>query len=174
MTVVVEDAVGDTFSYGTSKAFVLPDVVALGAGWGSDTLLIGVTFKDVVTPAHTLGPNFMGGNLDFDTDLNSETGAVSAVDVQRRGGEETGMGVDLYVDMFTRSNGNFIVFAFDPLTRFVGQVTPTFRGNLVYFALPSSMVDTDSMTMALVVATNQEATDIAPEDGAVLVRRVGN
>jgi len=173
LSVVAEDAAGDTFSYGTSKAFVLPDIVSLGAGWHGDTLMIGVVFKDLVTPAHTLGPNFMGGNLDFDTDFNSETGEVSAIDVQRRSGEDTGMGVDLYVDMFTRSNGNFVMFAFDPLARFVGWVTPTFRDKLVYFSLPS-MVDADSITMALVVATNQEATDIAPNDGAIVVRRPSN
>ena len=174
LSVVAEDAVGDTFSYGISGDVVLPDVVALGAGWDGDALLVGVKFRDVVTPANAAGPNLMGGDLDFDTDLNPETGVISSVDVRRRGDGETGMGVDAYVDMFARANGNFIVFAFDPNFRFVGQVTPTFRGELVHFAIPSSMLGTDSLTMALVVATAFEATDIAPEVGAVPVRRVGN
>ena len=172
--VVVKDEVGDTFSWGRSGFVTLPDVVAFGAGWADTVLLVGVTFNDEVSPANLGGPNLMGGNLDFDTDLNRATGEVSAVDVQRRGGEETGMGVDVYVDMFARSSGNFIVFAFTPNFSFMGQVTPTFRGELVHFEVPQSWLGTDSLSMALVVATAREATDIAPENGAAILRRGGN
>ena len=153
---------------------VLPDVVAFGAGWADTMLLVVVAFKDEVSPANLGLPNLMGGNLDFDTDLNPETGEVSAVDVQRRGGQETGMGVDVYVDMYARSNGNFVVFAFNPDFNSLGQVTPTFRGELVHFAVPQSLLGTEAMSMALVVATLREATDIAPENGAALLRRGGN
>ena len=172
--VVVRDEVGDTFSWGRSGFVTLPDVVAFGAGWADTVLLVGVTFNDEVSPANIGGPNLMGGNLDFDTDLSRATGEVSAIDVQRRSGEETGMGVDVYVDMFARSSGNFVVFAFTPNFSFLGQITPTFRGELVHFEVPQSMLGTDSLSMALVVATAREATDIAPENGAAILRRSGN
>jgi hypothetical protein len=174
LDVVVRDEVGDTFSWGRSGFVTLPDVVAFGAGWADTVLLVGVTFNDEVSPANVGGPNLMGGNLDFDTDLNRATGEVSAIDVQRRGGEETGMGVDVYVDMFARSSGNFIVFAFSPNFNFVGQITPTFRGELVHFEVPQGWLGTDSLSMALVVATAREATDIAPDNGAAILRRGGN
>ncbi len=174
LNVVVEDEAGDTFSHGISGFVVLPDVTAFGAGWEGDSLFVGVTFNEEVSPSNIGGPNLMGGNLDFDTDLNAATGEVSSVDVQRRAGEQTGMGVDLYVDMFARTNGDFVVFAFSPGFRFVGRVTPTFRRELVTFVLPPDMIDTDSLRMALVVATAREATDIAPDNGAALLRRSAN
>jgi hypothetical protein len=161
------DDAGDTFSDGISGDVVLPDVVGLGAGWDGDDLVVGMMFNEPMSVAASGLPNRFGGLLDIDTDLNESTGVRSTLDINRPGEGSTGMGVDLFVDLRGTSSGQYVIRypSYGPL----GLTTPIFHGRLVMFSLPGDVVGEGPLRMGVVVATHREPTDIAPNDGAVLV-----
>jgi hypothetical protein len=167
LSAVFEDPVGDTFTDGLSGDWVITDVVKLGAGWDGDQLVVGMTFAGEVHLAASGELDALRGLLDFDTDVNPETGLISAVDLNRPAEGHTGMGVDVYIGLSGTNSGLFQIW--DSANLVIGFITPSFHGKLVRFEVPSSMLGDGPLTMAVIVATPREPTDIAPDDGNVFV-----
>ena len=171
LTTIVADAADDTFSIGISGDAVLPDILGLGAAWDGDSLLIGLTFREPVVMAAEGGPNVVTGLLDLDIDMDSLTGIPSAVDEHRPHPGSTGMGVDVIVDLFGNEDGDFVIFDWRPNT--LGTTKPDFRGRLVGFKVPASLIGSGPLLMAAVVGTVNEPTDIVPEDGSLMMDAAG-
>ncbi len=164
---ILSDATSDVFTLGISGNYVLPDIVGLGAGWAGDELIVGFRFAEEMALASTGQLNLTGGVVDFDIDADVGTGLLSTVDINRPGAGSTGMGVEIFVDIFGNSAGDFIIF--DTTYAFRGTTRPTVQGRLFSFAMPSSLIGTGPLRIGMVVATVREPTDIAPEDGSLLV-----
>jgi hypothetical protein len=171
LTLVQADAAEDTFSLGISGVAVMPDILVFGAAWDVDSLIIGLAFKDSVVMARQGGPNAVAGLVEFDIDLDSQTGIESQVDVHRPGGNPTGMGVDVMVDLFGDEDGSYVIF--DSRPEIIGATTPDIRGRLIGFYVPSSLIGTSDLRTAAIVGTVAEPTDIVPNDGSVLVAGAG-
>jgi hypothetical protein len=165
------DAAEDTFSSGTSGDAVLPDILAFGAAWDGDDLIIALRFGDRVAHAREGGPNAVAGLVEFDIDVDEGTGVVSQIDTHRPGPGSTGMGVDVIVDLFGDPDGSYVIF--DSRQNTVGVTVPDIRGRLIAFGVPSSVVGSDDLRTAAIIGTIPEPTDFVPNDGSVLVGGAG-
>ncbi len=162
-----EDAVGDTFSSGTSASFVLPDLVQIGFAWDGDSLLVGLAFADSVVTRIDGGPNTINGIVDFDVDMNPLTGGQSAADEYRPGLGSTGIGVDVLVDMFADPSGDYIIY--NASLTILGSTTPEIRGRLIGMYLPTSIIGGGPLALAVTAGTPADPTDIAPNDSCYVV-----
>jgi hypothetical protein len=166
LTVVQSDAADDTFFSGGAGR--LPaDLLAFGTAWDGDSLIIALAFKDSVAPARSGEPNAVTGLVEFDIDLDEGTGGESALDTHRPGPGSTGMGVDVLVDLYDDESGDYLIF--DSRPEIVGATTPDVRGRLISFGVPTSLIGSGALRSGAIVGTAAGPTDIAPNDGSVLI-----
>ena len=171
LTTVWDDAVGDTFSDGLSADRVLPDLAHVGVAWDADTLIVGLSFADSVVSTQLGGRNAMGGVVDFDVDMDSLTGIESLADRFRPGSGSTGMGVDVVLDMFADPSGEFLIF--NDRQQTLGSTAAEFRGRLVAMRVPSAIIGSGPLAIAVTAGTAAEPTDIAPNDSSFVVSAGG-
>lgn len=162
------DPVPDEFSTAASDGLVPPEVDAIFAWREGDLLVVLMLFAQEVVPDDIGGPNTVLGMLEFDTDQNPATGGVPLTDQSRPPAPSgsTGMGRDYFVVMSaTATPTEYEVWqeGVDP----TGTITPIFDFDLVTFEIPAALLGGDdlALNMALIVGTDPEPTDIAPNDG---------
>ncbi len=157
------DPSGDTFETGSSSGLTIPDVVAIRASADATNLAVQIEFQEEHVSDWTAETNSVTGFLDLDTDQDSQTGIASIVDDF---GGSTGMGVDFYVDIFALdAQDTFGIY--DENFDQVGSLVPVFSGKTLTMVIPLSDIggDDGTVSMATVVGTDPEATDIAPNAG---------
>lgn len=160
----VSDPAGDEYSSGASEGLVPPDVTRLEAWVEADSLKIEIKFVSRVAPPEPGNPSSVYGYVDLDVDHDPATGMPSIVDAFRPDGGSTGLGVDYFVSMFSsplvvdRSDGTIM-----------GTVSAEYDENALRLSLPVSAIGSGDgyVKMAIVVGTEVEPTDIAPNNGSL-------
>jgi hypothetical protein len=147
------------------------DLIALGSVWSGDSLVVGLAAADSLEVGPGPGAAGFGGLLDFDVDRDSLTGIEAAADIYRPGPGSTGMGVDVFVDLFGDGAGRYIVF--DSAQNVLALITPDVRGKVLRLAVPASVLGPGPLFMAVAVGTAAEPTDIAPNDSSFSVGASG-
>lgn len=164
---MIVDPSSDGFGTGQPPGSVPPQLIRLSAAPDGGNLIVRFEFQFAVVQQTTGGPNVVTGYLDIDTDQNVATGIQPATDVFRPGAGSTGMGSEFFVAMF---GGPYdIVRTSDGLT--TGTIVPVFVGNRITLAIPLTLLGGDDgrINLAVVVGTDVEPTDIAPNDGNLRV-----
>jgi hypothetical protein len=170
LAIVQSDAADDTFFSG-GVGRLPPDLLAFGAAWDGDSLIIALAFKDSVAPARSGEVNAVTGVVEFDIDLDEGTGRESLLDTHRPGPGSTGMGVDILVDLYDDEGGDYLIFDWQPAV--VGSTMPDVRGRLISFGVPSALLGGDALRFGAIVGTAAGPTDIAPNDSSVLIGAAG-
>lgn len=161
------DPAGDTVAVDTPTVPAL-DAVSLEGSVSGSTVQIRIGFAGSITPWSKHQSNALDGYIDLDVDANIATGIASAV------GDETGMGVDYYVDL--RDNGSGQVALINTQTRMYTMVTVTFSDTQVTVEVPRQLIVDESVGffVAAVVGTkDRPITDILPNEDHYVVQRPG-
>ena len=162
----ITEPIGDEFSTSASAGLVPPDITRITAWPTQSVLIVEIEFWDNVVSDVVGGANVVVGFLDIDLDQNAGTGATPKTDIARPGSGSTGMGIERYVDFDTGGTGDFTIY--DASAAVVATFTPQFDGNVLRMAIPLNNLNKDGIvSLAAVVATVAEPTDIAPNDGNI-------
>ena len=162
----VTEPIRDEFSTSASAGLVPPDINRITAWPTQFELIVEIEFWDDVVSDVVGGPNVVVGFLDIDLDQNPATGTTAKTDIARPGSGSTGMGIERYIDFDTNGTGDFTIY--DASAAVVDTFTPQFDGNVLRMAIPLNNLNKDGIvSLAAVVATVAEPTDIAPNDGNI-------
>lgn len=166
---VVSDPTGDEFSTSASAGLVAPDIVELRAWPAGGNLRIEIEFADNVVSEATGGSNVAVGIVDIDTDQDPGTGVTPVTDGFRPGPGSTGLGSDYIVGPLSSTSEYDVINTVT--TNTVGTITPTYNGNVLSMTIPLSMLGDDDgfVSLATVMGTVPEPTDIAPENQSLVL-----
>lgn len=161
----VTDPPGDTFETASSADLVPPDIVGLSIDRTATLLRIELAFADPVSPDPS-SRNFLSGFFELDLDQDVATGLrPSLIEQLQPAGRARALGVEVEIDFL--SDGRVRVF--DPIAgEVVGFVTPRYEGSRVALDVPLALLDDDGLvTLAAIVGTLAEPTDVVPNIGVV-------
>jgi hypothetical protein len=163
------DPMGDDFATAASDGLVPPDLLSVGAAVDDGDLVLRLEFADAVVSDDAGGPNVVTGFVDLDVDQELTTGIVSNVDNFRPDAGDSGLGMDYFVRMRMEGSGSYDVV--DVLSGITGSVTPDFDDNVLILRVPLSLLGDDdgALNLAIIVGTDPEPTDIAPDDGHLVL-----
>jgi hypothetical protein len=152
-----QDPEWDTFETEDSYTlgYVVPDILAVEALTLSDSVLLGITFAEAISPAPPVGEdveNSVGGYIDFDTIAG--VGDPTHVEDWFAFGD-TGLGVDAYVDLFTQS---LVIVS----TKQSIPIEMAYLDNILVVEIPRSVFDVSRALVTIFVGNPWEPTDIAP------------
>lgn len=159
------DPAGDQFA--SAEHYIPPDIVQLKAWVEAGELQIRIWFTDFQLRSDWADDEALAGYVDLDIDQNPATGATPFTDRLRPGSGSTGIGAEFSVALFT-TNGRFDVL--DKRGNVIGSVRSRFAGNTVRMWIPLSLIGDDGLVdLAVIVGTVQQLTDIAPDDGSLVM-----
>ncbi len=162
------DLVPDEFSTAASDGLVPPDIEALIAWREAEQLVVLLDFAQEVVPDDIGGPNTVFGYLEFDTDQDPATGVLSWTDYLRPPElpGSTGMGSDFYVVIGASATPTEYT-VWQSGVGPTGTIMPAFDVDVIVFEIPAALLGGDDLALniATIVGTEQEPTDIAPNDG---------
>lgn len=163
---VAADSTNDVFG---AEAYQ-PDVVTLTIRRDNGGIDIIVAFTAAVRSAQVAGDSGIVGFIDLDTDQDSTTGEISAVDLFRPGAGTTGLGVDYQVRLSYNTDSTVSIYYAVAGTE-IGRVKPVFQGTRMSLRVPKALLGDDDgfLHAAAVVGTPVEPTDIVPNDRYLLV-----
>ena len=169
-TATVNDPTGDYFGAGATQLDLTGMTITRDTG-GIDVVL---NFTAAVFSPVSGNANAVFGYVDFDVDQDTSTGLGSVVDAFRPSAGSTVMGVDFILDLFTY-NADSTVDIMDTLGAIRGQVRPVFSGSQISVRIRRSLFGGDDafVNAAVIIGTNAEPTDIAPNDGHLTVGGTG-
>ncbi|MEM8961376.1 MAG: hypothetical protein AAGD38_07865 [Acidobacteriota bacterium] len=157
------DPAGDTFGIGDVQL----DLSELSARVLDGELVITLDLFGALSTPDSVNADALTGYLDLDLDQDGTTGDLPWTDLLRIDGNDTGMGNEAYVDLFSYENGQVEVI--DDLTEeVIGYAGAHFGANSVVVSIPLGLLGGDeSVDVAAVIGTIDEATDIAPNTGSL-------
>lgn len=166
----IRDPLGDTLAspFASAQAH---DVLNLEASPRGDTLLVTVRFAHLVQPNSTGASNGVLGIFDFDTDDDPGTGLTAVADDF---GATSALGAEwsLFLEDSTVAAGDRRVALMNLETNEIFWVPSRFEGTTVTARLPIAMLNAAPgarLRMVGVVGSIERASDIVPNEGAVLV-----
>jgi hypothetical protein len=161
------DPSGDAFPTEASKNLTVSDVWRVRAWPEDDELQIRMWFVDFAESGANNKDTPLVGYLDIDVDQDPATGGVPFTDRMRPGAGSTGLGADLFINLFTETD-RFEVYDAD--MQLVDTVRSRFAGNTVRIWIPLELLEGDAdVDIAVVVGNPAEITDIAPNNGHLRV-----
>jgi hypothetical protein len=149
------DPVGDTFDSG-------PDLTGLTAEITSGALVLGLTFDG------QLDRDALEGFIDIDADENGNTGVVPWTD-SLQDQETTGMGNELYVDLFSFDIVDSAVDVVEEATQaVVARARVDFTSHSLTVTIPLVLMGDDGrVNVAAVVLADDVPSDVVPNQGSV-------
>jgi hypothetical protein len=163
LTEQVNDPVGDTFGSGPVQI----DMTYFSAFYTATELIISVSFKDPVSLPDSGQPNAVIGYVDFDTDRNPATGAISHVDIFSP--YASGLGVEYYASFDDYSSVTHDTGIYDSGDNLVGRARVSFEAKSFTMKIPLALIGNSNgyLNTATVIGTLDEATDAAPNEGFI-------
>ena len=160
----VSDPAGDTFGTGA----VQPDLERLTAEVEGDELVIHMYFFNDVSAPDSGRIDAIDGFVDLDLDQDGSTGDVPWTDLLRLDGGETEMGNEAYVDLFSYDYNGNVELIDDTDDEVLGLVPLTFGQQSAQVRIPVALLGGDrTVNVAVILGTFAEATDVAPNEGAL-------
>ncbi len=159
----VPDPSDDAF-FGFGIGPVLHDITSVSGEGDANTLCLTVEFAGPVDPADAETGQEVAGYIEFDIDEDPSTGFSGNADFFCP--DRTGIGVDVFLDMFTVLGGSASLFSSDFVI--VAEVPVVFDENSFTAVIPLSALGGDNLfNFAMVLGTIPEPTDCAPNGGSI-------
>lgn len=152
----VSDALGDTFA----AAGPAIDLTGLAVELGSGALEVRLTHQPTATRPV--------GYVDIDRDASASTGGVGWSAAEGLPGSAA-LGMDLYLDLFTyaTADGSVSLVSEDGEVR--ARVPAVFTDGAIELTVPAEHLGGSArVAVAAVVGSSADATDMAPDQGAVV------
>lgn len=167
VTADVSDPTGDVFGNRGPQW----DVTDLSITRDTGGITVVLRFASTPIPLTSGDPNAMIGFVDFDTDLDSTTGATPIADEFRRDSASTGTGSDFQLDL-AEIDADSTVPVFDASGVVMGRVRPIYDGLTVTTRIPHALLRDDDgyLNAAAIVGTQASPTDIIPNRGHLELR----
>ena len=167
----VSDPTGDTLGAATTQI----DVVDFAGEVVGDDVIFRISLAEAISPINSGQADAIGGYIDIDVDQDGATGDVPWVDFLS-GNANSGMGNELYVDLFSYDSADGSVDLVDDADESViARVPAMFELKALVVSIPTEAIGdlNAGIHTAVVVGTLAEATDIAPNQGALAVSSSG-
>lgn len=165
---ITSDPVGDTFGSGQ----IQHDITVISTQLTDNELHLNINFNSSITPPTAFQTNVVAGYIDFDLDANAATGSQSHV--SQFGQSVSGIGVELYVDLFSEGDPFLLdgvtprptgmVNLVDALTATAIEVLPiSYESASLSISIPRSSMPTINglFSWGIIVGTLDDTTDQA-------------
>ena len=157
----VSDPSGDTYGSDSVKW----DVTAMTISRDTSAVTVRLDFSSNPISPVSGDSNAMLGFVEFDTDQDSTTGFLTAVDQFRPAPGSTGMGAEYRLDLATYAPDS-TTLVLDTLGTPTGSVRPVFHGKSVTIRIPLALLGgATALNAAAIVGTRASPSDIIPENG---------
>lgn len=170
--VIEEDPAGDSFEGPASAGFVPPDIVRFGGSVDGTSLVIGLQFTDPVASALSGSANTVVGFIDIDVDQNPLTGVPAQTDFFRPpDGSTTGLGVEYFISLHAADDADQVPLIDAATGAELFRIPAAYVDNRIVLPIPLALLggDDGNVNMATIMGTSPEPTDVAPNNGAVIV-----
>ena len=160
------DPAGDTLGISPPGEPRAIDLLSLRGDFKRDSLILTLTFTAPVVPASNFAANSVSGFIEIDIDDNAATGDDPFSNFF---GASANLGIEYAVSLFDATSSEILLLSATGAT----SVPVAFLGNVVTIRIPMSLLANDDGNFGVVsvIGTDEFPTDVAPNSGAISVRR---